>query len=200
MAAIGSLIAALFADKQPNLSTERLLLRGLELSDAGEIQRLAGDRKIADTTLLIPHPYPDGAAAEFITNVQRDWKEQKSAVFALRNNQSSAFCGTMGLSLDHLHSRAELGYWIAVPLWGQGLCTEAARALLEFGFTQLSLHRIWAQHFSRNPASGRVLQKLGMRHEGQLRQHIKKADCFEDTECYGILQQEWPVARSIPGA
>ena len=87
--------------------------------------------------------------------------------------------------------RAELGYWIGKPYWGQGYCTEAARATLDFGFEQLGLNRIFAHHFARNPASGRVMQKIGMTREGRLRQHVKKWDAFEDLELYGILKDHW---------
>ena len=84
-----------------------------------------------------------------------------------------------------------MGYWVGVPFWGQGICTEAARALLGFGFGDLNLNKIHAHHFTRNPASGRVLQKLGMKYEGQLRQHVLKSDRFEDLFSYGILRSEF---------
>ena len=89
------------------------------------------------------------------------------------------------------HDHAELGYWIGVPYWGAGYATEGARAVMQFGFETLSLNRIFASHFSRNPASGRVLQKIGMRYEGTLRRHLKKWDEYIDLECYGVLRSEF---------
>jgi len=72
------------------------------------------------------------------------------------------------------HRRAELGYWIGVPYWGKGYATEAARSVVNYGFSTLELHRIFASHVPANPASGRVLTKIGMRHEGRLLGHILK--------------------------
>jgi [ribosomal protein S5]-alanine N-acetyltransferase len=85
-----------------------------------------------------------------------------------------------------------MGYWIGVPYWGRGYCTEAAGALLAHAFGPLGLHRVHATHLTRNPASGRVMQKLGMRHEGRMREHFLKWGVFEDVERYGILDREWP--------
>ena len=87
-------------------------------------------------------------------------------------------------------NQAELGYWIGKPYWNKCYASEAAKAILRFGFKELNLHRIHAHHLSRNPASGKVLQKIGMQHEGCLRHHIRKWGKFEDMEMYGILIDE----------
>ena len=98
------------------------------------------------------------------------------------------------------HRRAELGYWLGVPFWGKDYVTEAARAAVAFGFETLGLNRIYAHHFAGNTASGRVLEKIGMRHEGRSRQHIQKWDQFVDIENYGVLAEEFrrsePARRS----
>ncbi|HKB78454.1 MAG TPA: GNAT family protein, partial [Thermoanaerobaculia bacterium] len=78
-----------------------------------------------------------------------------------------------------------------VPYWGLGYATEAAGAVVRFGFESLSLNRIFACHFVRNPASGRVLRKLGMQHEGTMRQHVRKWDEYVDLEYYAILHQDY---------
>ena len=87
--------------------------------------------------------------------------------------------------------RAELGYWVGKPFWGQGYCTEAAQAVIAYGFQTLGLNRIQAHHFGRNPASGRVMQKLGMRYEGLERQYHKKWGQFEDGLGYAILREDF---------
>ena len=84
-----------------------------------------------------------------------------------------------------------MGYWIGLPYWNNGYCTEAARAVVDFAFTDLGLHRIFAHHLVRNPASGRVMQKIGMRFEGIHRDAIKKWDKYEDIAAYAILADEW---------
>ncbi len=90
--------------------------------------------------------------------------------------------------------RAELGYWIGEPFWNHGYCTEAARAFLDYAFGAVGLVRVHASHFSRNPASGRVMRKIGMKYEGCRRCHAKKWDKLEDLDLYGILKEEWSTA------
>lgn len=176
---------------EPVLQTERLILRPIVTADAPEIEKLAGAREVADGTLTIPHPYPNGAANQWMAAHQADHERTGSIVLAITRRDSGALCGTIGLHIEPNHQRAELGYWIGVPYWNRGYVTEAARALIDYGFRTLGLRRIFAQHYANNPASGRVLRKLGMRHEGRLRQHIHKWDEFRDLEVYGILAEEW---------
>jgi RimJ/RimL family protein N-acetyltransferase len=99
--------------------------------------------------------------------------------------------GGVGLRVDEPHQNAELGYWLGVPYWGQGYATEASREMLSYGFGELGLHRIFASHFKHNLASGNILRKLGMRHEGCQREQIRKCDRFVDLELYGLLRQDW---------
>lgn len=181
----------MFAWPQPVLETARLQLRATQPSDARRIQELAGAREIADTTLLIPHPYTDGLAEKWIDTLARDWKDARLAGYAIVPRETEVMVGVIALKLDPEYARAELGYWIGVPFWGMGYATEAGRAILRFGFDELRLNRIFAFHFSRNPRSGRVLEKLGFRHEGCLREHVKRWDRFEDLECRAILRRDW---------
>jgi len=174
----------------PTLQTERLVLRPFNLSDAPEVQRLAGSRDIASTTLNIPHPYRDGIAEAWIKGHRGAFGRGESMALAVTLRVDGALVGTVSLALQEKHHRAELGYWIGVPYWGQGYCTEAAQAIVAYGFEVLGLHRICASHLARNLASGRVMQKLGMTREGCLRQHVKKWDAFEDLVCYGLLREE----------
>jgi [ribosomal protein S5]-alanine N-acetyltransferase len=177
--------------RQPTFETPRLLLRPFRVADADDVQRLAGDRAIADTTLNIPHPYEDGLAEKWIRS-HRDWFERgQQAVFAVVRQTPATLIGAAGLLICPEDQRAELGYWVGKPYWGQGYATEAARAVAAFGFEQLGLNRIHAAHFARNPASGRVMRKLGMTREGCLRQHVRKWDAFEDLEAYAILKSQW---------
>jgi len=179
---------------QPALHTERLILRPFRPEDAPAVQRLAGDPAIASTTTNIPHPYEDGLAEQWISNHAARYEAGECATFAITLRESGELIGAIGLEISREHRRAELGYWVGVPWWNQGYCTEAARALVAYGFRELSLHRIYAMHFRRNPASGKVMRKIGMRHEGSLRQHVSKWGTFEDVEVYGILREEFEAA------
>lgn len=170
------------------LATDRLLLRPFSMDDAPAVQRLVSAYEIAENTLLIPHPYPEGGAAEWIA---RHGTMPNNHVFAITLRDGGDVAGAIGLEVQPDHDRGEIGYWIGVPYWGRGYMTEAARAVLGWAFESLRLHKVFAQHFTRNAASGRVLQKIGMTHEGSLRQHDKKWDAYLDIEVYGILHSEW---------
>ena len=173
--------------QRPTLRTERLVLRPFTLDDAPAVQQLAGAYEVALNTLMIPHPYPDGMAERWIGTHEKDYDEDRSVNFAVDDGQ---LAGAIGL-VNHGHGIAEIGYWIGVPFWGRGYASEAARAVVRFGFEERGLHRIFAQHYTRNPQSGRVLQKAGMTYEGTLRHHLKKWDEYVDVACYGILRSEW---------
>jgi ribosomal-protein-alanine N-acetyltransferase len=174
----------------PRLETARLVLRPFTVADAPAVQQHCGDRRIADTTLLIPHPYPDGAAETFIASHRPDFAAGTSATLAVTERAGGAVVGAIGLSLDLAQLRGELGYWIAVPCWNRGYATEAGRAVIAWAFADLGLERVEAHHLVRNPASGRVLQKLGMRQEGVLRSWIVKWGVREDVAVYGRLRSD----------
>jgi ribosomal-protein-alanine N-acetyltransferase len=177
--------------KRPELTTDRLRLRPFTLADAPVVQRLVGDRDIASTTLNIPHPYEDGTAEKWISTHQEKFERGEETTFAIALRKDGGLIGAMGLVINQKHESAELGYWIGKPYWGNGYGTEAAKAVLHYGFTVLGLNRIYATHMSRNPASGRVMEKIGMKYEGCSRQHVKKWDVFEDLKMYAILKSEY---------
>jgi [ribosomal protein S5]-alanine N-acetyltransferase len=103
--------------------------------------------------------------------------------------------GSLGLrDIDLEHAQAEMGFWVTVECWGHGYATEAARAVLAHGFGKLNLNRIYAHHMVRNPASGRVLAKIGMIREGVLRQRIRKWGRFEDVVAMSVLRSEWELS------
>jgi len=181
--------------KRPSLTTDRLRLRAFMSGDAEEVMRLAGAREVADTTLHIPHPYSLDDALDWITSQDIAWDRGDAANFAIERREDGRLLGAIGVHLNREHEYAEMGYWIGVSYWNQGYCTEAGSRALEFGFEKLKLNRIQARHFSRNPASGRVMQKLGMQPEGTLRQVVKKWGRFEDLVLYSILKSDWEAGR-----
>lgn len=147
---------------QPTLTAQRVRLRPFTIADASELQRLAGDRRVAEMTLNIPCPYPDGAAVAFIASHPEQYAGKHSVAYAIVNT-ADALIGGMGfVALDGAANEAEMGYWVAYEHWGKGYASEAAGALLEFAFDTLALDRVTARHIVRNTASGRVMEKLGM--------------------------------------
>jgi RimJ/RimL family protein N-acetyltransferase len=149
--------------------------------------------------LTVPHPYEDGVAEEWIASHGPAYEKGERIVFALAS-PSLGLIGAMGLILDLPHQRAELGYWIGQPYWNQGYATEALEAVLKFGFETLKLNKLHARHMTRNPASGRVMQKVGMWYEGRQVQHIYKWGQFEDLECYALLREQYERHADSAGA
>ncbi len=180
------------ARPQPVLNTANLVLRPFNTQGDPEIvQQILQCREIAANTRTIEHPYPEGAALTWIQTHLETWQHGKGAVFAICHRHDVATpVGAIGMQIEPSHEHAELGYWIAESAWGNGICTEAARRMLEFGFDDLGLHRIHAHHLGRNPASGRVLEKIGMRREGVFRHHVKKWGVFEDAVFYAVLADD----------
>jgi len=178
--------------QRPILRTARLTLRPFELNDAPAVKELAGAYEVALNTLMIPHPYPDGKAEEWIGMHQDDFDNDRVVHFAIDDGQ---LVGAMGLILKLEQNMAEIGYWIGVPFWNRGYASEAAAEVVRYGFEERGLNRIFAAHFARNPNSGRVLRKIGMQCEGTLRQHERKWDVYQDVVHYGILRDEWLSSR-----
>lgn len=173
---------------QPTLETRRLRLRPFVLADAAAVQRLAGAWEVAETTLLIPHPYPDGAAEQWIATHPSSWLAGDGVTCAITQRATGTLVGAIGLTTDRESNSAELGYWVGVPYWNRGYATEAARAVVQFGFDVLGVRQIHAQHFPRNPASGRVLEKIGMHCDGIERDAIRKWGRLEDIVCYSCAR------------
>jgi [ribosomal protein S5]-alanine N-acetyltransferase len=175
----------------PTLRTRRLVLGAFEQGDAPDLQRLAGEREIADTTLAIPHPYELDHALAWIGNQRREAARGRAANFAIRLSFGGPIIGCVGLrDIDPEHLQAELGFWIGREWWRRGYAREAASAAIDFGFEHLGLNRICAHHMLRNPAAGKVLEAIGMSREGLLRQRVRKWGVYEDVVLYAILRDD----------
>ena len=163
----------------PTLETDRLALRPFTVADAGRVQELAGDIRVSATALNIPHPYEDGIAESWISSHQENWKNRVALSLAVDSHEHGLI-GSISLRLTPRHRRGELGYWIGVPYWNSGFASEAAEAIVAYGFESIELLRIEATYFVDNPASGRVLEKLGFVIEGRLRQYVSKDGSQKD--------------------
>ena len=176
----------------PSLKTERLLLRPLTPDDGAAVSNLASSREIADTTISIPHPCSDDQARAWIAAHSGQLGADPGMAFGLIRKENADLIGTVTLAEINLeHSQAEVDFWIGVPSWGNGYATEAARRVVRYAFEELKLNRVYAHHMVRNPASGRVLEKLGMIREGLLRHGVRKWGVFEDVVLMAILQEDW---------
>jgi [ribosomal protein S5]-alanine N-acetyltransferase len=172
------------------LLTPRLRLRPFAPGDAPDVVRLAGDVAIARDTINIPHPYLPGDAAAWIDAHPDQLARGEAVTMAVTRRPHDELVGAATLIIEPGGRTAELGYWIGRPYWGQGYATEAARALLVWGFRVAGIERIHAGHFTRNAASGAVLRKLGMRYEGRLPRHTRKDGEYLDLERYAMARSE----------
>ena len=193
--ALSAEAAAFAAIPIPTLRTARLILREPRDSDAPAWEKLCQPLEVAKNTLRMPHPYPPGAALEWVARLRQSHARGESFVFAVlvrdEPDGEGTLIGSAGLHVDPPHRHAEIGYVLGIDRWGKGYATEAARAIVEFGFGTLRLHRLHAGYYTRNPASGRVLEKLGFREEGRRPQMYMRFGEWVDLVLVGMLRQEW---------
>jgi len=175
----------------PTIQLERLLLRPFSLDDAKVVQELAGDKYVAEMTLNIPYPYEDGMAEEWIKTHIDNFNEDRTLTLAIVHQEEKYLIGTISIGLNKKFAHGELAYWIGRKYKNKGYCTEAANGIVKYAFEEMKLNRIYARHLGKNPASGKVMKKIGMKYEGLLRQHVRKWGEYEDLVHYGLLKDEY---------
>jgi len=143
------------------IKTSRLVLRALRPDDAAAIAAIANDRRIAENTARIPHPYTVADALEFIAYAKGN-DQEKLFVITLQDDRIIGTCGVG--SVDG--KRPEIGYWLGAPYWGKGYATEAVQAVINHAFTTLRYDKLEAGARVSNPASRRVLEKCGFQWTG----------------------------------
>lgn len=172
------------------IETPRLVLRPHVPGDAADLVKELGIKEVAEGTLNVPHPYLPERAREFLAEQPARHASGNGIAWAVTRRDDGRLIGGVGLSLTRAHHRAELGYWVARDMWGQGVATEAARAVLAYAFDVLDLHRVEAHHYLENPASGAVLRNVGMRYEGRLRAWVWRDGIPRDLDLYAILRSD----------
>ena len=147
------------------LETERLLLRPPERSDVPVLVPLIGDWEVAKNLGRVPYPYAAADAYAFFDQAHAKTANGTDFTFAITRKSDGVYLGGCGVHLRE-NGEWEFGYWIGKPYWGNGYATEAARALVQFAFETLKIDMLTAGWFFDNPASGRVLEKLGCTRTG----------------------------------
>lgn len=171
--------------------TPRLILRDANLDDAVLVEEYASDNQLAKTTLNIPSPYPEGSAKGFLAHAIDSQKAGKLLTLAVVLKETNALIGLMSIGINNNFQRGELGYWIGRPFWGKGYGTEAAGKILELGFTEFKLNKIFAQAFATNPGSYRIMEKIGLKQEGILKEHVYRFNQFHDLIVYGMTARDF---------
>ena len=177
-------------DQNKMITTERLLLRQFQKSDAETVTKLCNNYKIYKNTLYLPFPYTSADALAWMENHVENFNANKSYEFAITDSVSGELYGAIALSNNQKFNNGEIAYWIGEAFWGNGYATEASRAILQFAFEKKKYHKVFARYFESNPASGRVLQKLHMNKEGLFVDHVWKENRYEDLIYYGIINSK----------
>ena len=175
----------------PTLHTASLTLRPFTDADGDDLYALHSNAFVL--RYWDSPPWTDRARADrFIAACRQMAEDGTGARVALERPSDGTFLGWVGLTAFNPDFRsASLGYCLAEAAWGHGYATEAARALVQWGFDHLDLNRVRADTDTRNVASGRVLTKLGFVHEGTMREDCIVSGDVSDSHVYGLLKREW---------
>ncbi|MGC4108008.1 MAG: GNAT family N-acetyltransferase [Thermomicrobiales bacterium] len=173
----------------PTLTTRsgRFVLRPFTLDDAEDVHTHLADPRIAPWTLHIVHPYPEGAGSAWIATHGSNAASGTEITWAITSPDDDRVIGAIAMHLEQRHQRAEIGYWLAVPWWGQGVMSDAAQTVVAYGFENLKLHRIQATCLPHNVGSYRVMEKAGTTFEGILRDYVLHGNAHADIAMYAIV-------------
>lgn len=171
------------------LETERLVLRAPCLEDAKAIAVLANDRRVAENTARIPHPYRVADASQWISAANMQAGER--TLLITRNGVVIGACG-----LELRDDMPEIGYWLGVPYWGKGYATEAVRALIDHAFDELGHETLVAGARVTNPASRRVLEKCGFQWSGVGLYRIRAIRSSAPVDRFRLERRIWASLKS----
>lgn len=182
---------ASFYGYMPDIETQRLRLRRLTMRDAQDIFEYGSDPIVARHVLWSAYRNI-GEAREYLRFMLRKYRMGEPASWGIELKESGKIIGTIGFMwIQYDNAAAEVGYSLSRAHWNRGIMTEALNAVIDYGFSRLQLNRIEAQHETDNPASGAVMRKCGMQHEGTLRQRMLNKGKYVDVELYAILKRDY---------
>jgi RimJ/RimL family protein N-acetyltransferase len=167
------------------LETERLSLRRPTLADVKAIARLANDRRVAENTRRLPHPYLQDHAVDFIRYVA---SEPREIAFVIESNFVPI--GVVGLNMVEADA-PEVGYWLGVDHWGQGFATEAARATIDYFFDEFDHDHLFAGARCTNPASRNILEKCGFQWSGVELHRFEALGCSTPVDRFRLSRGVW---------
>ncbi len=179
----------------PELETRRLLLRRMTVGDARDVFEYASDPEVARYVMWDAHR-SIGDSRSFLNRMIEGYGSGELFSWGMVHKESGRLIGTCGYDRSWVpeHGRAELGYALSSEYWGQGLMTEAVRAVIGFGFEKMKLNKIVARCFAENLASEKVMQKSGMSYEGTQREHVFVRGRYRDLKVYSILRGEYEAS------
>jgi len=176
----------------PTLSTETVILRKIELSDVNDIFEFTSDPEVAKLTSMFTLHTTKKETYSYIENLFSLYIEGKVIPWAIVDKKNNKIIGIIRfVNYSSLHARADIGYTISRPYWNQGIATQAAKEIINFGFTVLDLNRIQGTCDSENNASSRILEKCGMQYEGLLHKYVISQGKPCDRKIYAIIKEDY---------
>lgn len=172
------------------LETERLVLRRPTLADVKAMARLANDRRVAQNTSRLPHPYTVGDAETFVEFIAQQPRDTSFAI-----TREGDLLGVIGIDLGK-PDVPEIGYWLGVPHWGRGYATEAARAVIDYAFEEFGSTELRAGARVVNPASRRVLEKCGFQWTGVELRRVKSLGSSVPVDRFRLDRGVWASLKS----
>ena len=180
----------------PRIETDRLILRPLQMRDAKDLFAYARDPEVSRHVLWDAHK-SIWETRRFLRFARNQYRRGFPGSFAIELKDGGRMIGTIGFMwVNPDYKSAEVGYSLSRDYWNRGIMTEALRATLRFGFEELKLNRIEAQHDTENPASGKVMAHCGMQFEGVMRQRIVNKGVFRDVAVYAMLKNDWQAIHT----
>ncbi|MBW2971082.1 GNAT family N-acetyltransferase [Candidatus Woesearchaeota archaeon] len=167
---------------------KRINLRRLRRSDANFIYEHAKDKEISKYT-QVPHPYTIEHAKKFINETQKKMRERTDYSFGIELKETKEIIGMMSLmKVDWANMNAEVGYWLGKSYWRKGYTYEALKMLIDFGFDDLKIHRLWARVIQPNISSAGLLRKAGFKQEGVQSKAIYRENKYWDMLMFGLVK------------
>jgi ribosomal-protein-alanine N-acetyltransferase len=174
----------------PTLETERLILRKLCLEDAKDVFEYASDPEVAKYVSWEPHKSIEDSI-NLIKFTHEYYERKEGIIWGIVYKENNKVIGTCDISPVTKHFRAEIAYALSRDYWGKGLMTEAVKEVIRFGFERMNLNRIQAMCIPENIGSYRVMEKVGMKYEGVIREYMYIKGKFQDLKLYSILRIEY---------
>ena len=174
----------------PEIALKNATLRHWRMDDVQDLARFANNRAVwRNVRDLFPHPYTLDHAHQYLTVVTQ---QKPQSCFAIEVDGQAGGSISLKLGSDVIRLSSEIGYWLGEPFWGRGIVSEAVIAMVQYGFHELGLVRIYAEVFAWNPASMKVLEKAGFKLEGIMRDSALKDGQLIDQYLYARIKKQEP--------
>ena len=172
------------------METEKTIIKLFQTYHISQIAKICNNPNLSKNLLNMPYPFTIKNAKAWVKNSKKLLKIGNSLSFAIIEKHNNELIGSIALeNLNKTHRNAEISYWIDEKNWNKGYATEVLKAVVEFGFKKINLHRIIGKCYVENIASAKVMEKCGFVFEGTLKEHYFKLDKYKDIKMYAIINK-----------